>query len=656
MAYQEVSEQVEVLLRCDEQLQFTQEMLQRTEIPDSLRIEIQQQVDRIRERQQDPNLYLAVVGEFSSGKSTFINALLKDDLLKTSALVATAAATKIRYGNALKVEVHFSGSHVGVVTTQANSEIVHLPWLPSSNGINIRHFVQMVTSEEEVATDVVDITIEHPSSFLTNRIVIIDTPGTNANNSEHGAITENVVRQEADLAVIVIPATTPLSQSLAGFLGNALKPFLHRCIFVVSRMDAIKPQEQSSLLQDLRSRLVDKLGISPPILHSCSAQVMLDTLNGEETVPEYLQVWSERFTALEKIIIDRLNRERILSIAESLIRLLSQLFGQLDNHLRSQWHQYETRQVEIKQETIPNLPEFAAEQYAICERQLRNLISTYLSRTANCVDAHRESVSNKIRTELFGVTSEDTLTKFLKSQSENFLKEDQENLQKDLQILTQKIAEDAIDVGKIFDQKFDEVYRRLQSIGGRLEANTNAGYDLQLNPSNVAVSAQSLTRKLDSGDGTKMGIGATAGVVLGSVLLPGFGTLVGLAVGTWASRFFMPTLDERKQKLWEQLRPSLDVYFDTVKAQTQEAAMGYTHSLESSLKQRIDTYIQKYKAIVEDLLNEQKAELERLNQLQEFTQTDLAEIARRQQDLLEKQQKLSVVGAKSHINKDACND
>jgi len=81
MAYQEVSEQVEVLLGCDEQLQFIQEVLQRTEIPDLLRLELQQQVDRIRQRQQDPKLYLAVVGEFSSGKSTFINALLRDELL-----------------------------------------------------------------------------------------------------------------------------------------------------------------------------------------------------------------------------------------------------------------------------------------------------------------------------------------------------------------------------------------------------------------------------------------------------------------------------------------------------------------------------------------------------------------------------------------------
>jgi len=645
VAYQEVSEQVETLLRCDEQLQFTQEVLQRTEIPNSLKLELQQQVDRIRQRQQDPKLYLAVVGEFSSGKSTFINALLHDDLLKTSALVATATATHILHGNALTVEVNFQSSKTGVFRTQPESKNITVPWLPGIQDLDNRQFIHELTSQDEIAKFVINLTITHPSSFLANQIVIIDTPGTNANNSEHGTITENVIREEADLAVIVVPATMPLSQSLADFLGNALKPCLHRCIFVVSRMDAIKPQEQSSLLQDLRSRLVDKLGISPPILHSCSAQVMLDMLSGEEAVSEHLQIWSERFAALEKIIIDRLNRERILSISESLVRLLSQMFGQLDDHLRSQWHQYETRQVEIKQETIPNLSEFTAEQYAICERQLRNFISTYLSSTINCVNFHKESVSNKIRTELFGVTSEDALTSFLKSKSESFLKEDQDNLQKDLQPLTQKLSEDAIAVGKIFDQKFAEVYRRLQSIGGRLEANTNASYGFQVSPSNVVVSAQSLTQKLDSSDGTKMGLGAAAGAMVGTFLVPvpGVGTLIGLAVGSWASRFFMPSLDERKQRLWEQLRPGLDSYFDAVRAQTQEAAMGYTQSLETLLKQRIDAYIQKYKAIVEDILSEQKAELRRLTELQDLTQTDLTEIERRQKRFSEQRKKIAEI-------------
>ncbi|BAY16334.1 hypothetical protein NIES21_21600 [Anabaenopsis circularis NIES-21] len=645
MTDKEVADQIEVLLRSDEQLEFVQQVLQRSEISKSLQFELQQQIERIKQRQQDPNLYLAVIGEFSSGKSTFINALLKDDLLKTSALVATAAATKICHGNELKVEVNFSGSRVGVVTTQANSTVVNLPWLPNSQAIDIRRFIHLITSEEEVATEVVDITIEHPACFLANGIIIIDTPGTNAENPRHGAITQKVVEQEADLAIIIVPATMPLSQTLSDFVANSLKEYLHRCIFVVSRMDAIKPQQQSVLLQDLRSRLIDKLGIFPPVLHSCSAQVALDNLTGDEPVLEHLQVWQERFTALEKLIIARLSRERTLSIAESLIRLLSQLFEQLNTHLRSQWQKYENAQVKIKQEMIPNLPEFTIEQYRICEKQLRKYISTYLSKTTNCVDSHREKLYQKIRTELFSVTTEDALKKVLQSQAEKLLKEGQNQLQKDLQPLTQNLSEDAIAVGKIFDQKFAEVYRNLQALGGKVEASNNVSYNFQVNPANVAVSAQSLTQKLDSSDGTKLGLSAAAGVVVGSVLLPvpGLGALVGLAIGSWASRFFMPSLDERKQKLWEQITPELNSYFDTIKSQTYQAAIAYTQSLETSLKQRIDAYIETYKTITENILQEHKIELDRLNQLQELTQKDLNEIERRQKRLAEQLQKIAAI-------------
>ncbi|MBD2487192.1 dynamin family protein [Aulosira sp. FACHB-615] len=645
MTDEKVPEQIEVILRSDEQLEFIQQVLQRSEISHSLQFELQQQIDKIKQRQKDTNLYLAVIGEFSSGKSTFINALLKDDLLKTSALVATAAATKICYGNELKVEVNFSGSRAGVIKTQGSNGVVNLPWLSNSQTVDIRRFIHLLTSDEEVATDVVDITIEHPASFLTNKIIIIDTPGTNAENIRHGAITQRVVRQEADLAIIIVPATMPLSQTLSDFIANSLKEYLHRCIFLVSRMDAIKPQQQNSLLQDLRSRLVDKLGISTPVLHSCSAQIALDMWTGNEPVSEHLQVWQERFIALEKMIIARLSRERTLSIAESLIRLLSQLFEQLNTHLRSQWQKYENAQLKIKQEMIPNLPEFTIEQYGICEKQLRNSIATYLLKTTNCVDARKENITKKIRTELFSATTEDALKKFLQSQAEKLLKESQKQLQQDLQPLTEKLSADAIAVGKIFDQKFAQVYRNLQAIGGKVEASNNISYNFQVNTSNVAVSAQSLTQKLDSSDGTKLGLSAAAGAVVGSVLLPvpGLGTLVGLAVGSWASRFFMPSLDERKQKLWEQLTPGLTSYFDAVKNQTYQDAITYTQSLETSLKQRIDSYIETYKTITENILQEHKIELERLNQFQELTQRDLTEIERRQNRLAEQLQKIAAI-------------
>ena len=641
MTLQGVSDQVELLLKCDEQLQFTQEALQKSEISVPLRVKIHEQIDRIRQRQQDSKLYLAVVGEFSSGKSTFINALLRDELLKTSALVATTTATHLLYGEALTVEVVLKATQPEVIHTQPGSKDITVSWLPGIDQLDNRQFIHELTSRDEIARFVAHLDIKHPSSFLANQIVVIDTPGTNSESPEHGAITESIVRQEADLAVVVIPATAPLSQSLADFLGHTLKPCLHRCIFVVSRMDAIKPQDQSSLLHDLRLRLVNKLAISPPTLYPCAAQVVLDLLSGDEDpVPENLNDWNSQFTALEKIIIDRMNRERILSIAESLVRLLAQLFEQLDSCLRSQWQHYEARQAQINLETIPNLSEFTSEQYVICDTRLRRNISRYLSKVNLTLEIQRKDMMEKYRNKLFSSTSEDELAKFLNSQSEDFLQANQVGLKNVLDSLSQNLAENAIAVGKIFDQKFAEVYLRLQSIGGKLEASGNASTSLQVNSSNVIIPAQSLTRQLDSSDGAKMGIGATAGFFIGSALLPGLGSLVGLAIGTFASRWFMLSLEERKKQTWEKLEPSLISYYDAVEKQTQEAAIAYGQRLDISLKQRIDAYIEKYKVVIEDLLGAERAELLRLTEVQESTESCLAEIQRRKQKLIEMQKRL----------------
>ena len=54
-------------------------------------LKVNDDIATIRKKANDSMLYLAVVGEFSSGKSTFINALLGFRLLKEAVMPTTAA-------------------------------------------------------------------------------------------------------------------------------------------------------------------------------------------------------------------------------------------------------------------------------------------------------------------------------------------------------------------------------------------------------------------------------------------------------------------------------------------------------------------------------------------------------------------------------------
>lgn len=73
----------------------------------------------------------------------------------------------------------------------------------------------------------------------------------------------------------------------------------------------------------------------------------MDEVTGEEPVTPHLMVWKERFEQLENLVISRLSRERSLAISENVLRLLTRLFEQLDEHLRSQWEQYKILKLNV---------------------------------------------------------------------------------------------------------------------------------------------------------------------------------------------------------------------------------------------------------------------------------------------------------------------
>lgn len=645
---QETLDELDALTDVEDHLQFAANIIQREEISTALKSEVDSQINQIQKRRDDPNLYLAVIGEFSSGKSTFTNALLRDDLLKTSVLPTTAAATKLRYGSHLQVEVQLGGVHPGIVKTRVDSQQITIPWLLGVNGIDTREFIHVLTAKDEVAKDVKQLTITHPALFLANSIVIIDTPGTNATNALHGEVTRKVIENEADAAIIIIPATIPLSQTLASFLGNTLRPFLHRCVFVVTRMDQIsKQREESHVLSNLRSRLVEQLGIKPPFLYSCSAQVVMDDITGEEPVLPDLLVWKERFEQLEKLVINRLCRERLLAISENVLRLLTGLFEQLEGNLRSQWENYQHRQEAIKREIIPDLVLFTAEQQLLCQRMLDDAISTTIAKSGQCVEKYRDKTILKIYNAIFNAEDLQALENVVKNEAESILETAQDELQQELQNKIKSISQAAIGASREFDSKFVEVYSRLQTLGGGFEIQNTMHDGVQINTSDVFISMQSLQEQMDTKDGFVTVGGIATGIVIGTAILPVVGTVIGGLVGLIVSGGIMgASLEKRKQQLWDKLRPSLDSHFNSVKGKTQDEIQTYARSVSNFLKQHINQYMAQYKATVEEILQVQKTKLQRLTNLQTTMQADLQEIDRRRKSLSAKQQRLAAIEGK----------
>lgn len=160
-----------------------------------------------------------VVGEVKSGKSSFINALLGEDICRVAPDPCTDVIQKI-------------------IHNETRSERRISPFL------------------KEVAL---------PVEILKN-IAIVDTPGTNSIIEGHQIITEKFI-PESDLVVFVFPAVNPYVKSAWDFFELVHATWHKKIIFVLQQADRTSPHElevsQQRVAEYARERNIDNPRIFP---------------------------------------------------------------------------------------------------------------------------------------------------------------------------------------------------------------------------------------------------------------------------------------------------------------------------------------------------------------------------------------------------------
>ena len=211
-------------------------------------------------RQLDELFLLVVVGEFNSGKSAFINALLGQKLLKEGVTPTTTQINVLRYGESQE--------------RQVESENLH--------------------------------TLTAPVELLAE-LNIVDTPGTNAIIRQHEAITQQFVPR-SDLVLFVTSADRPFTESERAFLER-IRDWGKKVLIVLNKTDLFQNQEELDLVIAFISENAHALlGISPEIF-PISARLALRSKLGE---PEFWQ--TSNFEALEKYIQNTLDDKGRLSL------------------------------------------------------------------------------------------------------------------------------------------------------------------------------------------------------------------------------------------------------------------------------------------------------------------------------------------------------
>jgi GTPase SAR1 family protein len=291
--------------------------------------ELKKQRNDIAEKHADTTLKLAVIGDFSSGKSTLINALCGYDCLKTGIMATTAIPTYIQGGPYETAELHIElndGRRYRLNDAQEAQSFCQVCNI--TLGSDFKENLNIVTTRESVAHRTARVDVLLPDSGALGSLCIIDTPGVNPGqeNSElHVTRTKQVLEHAADSVIILFPATQAYTYSFELFLKENAERFMNHAVFVLTMMDRVEEDERQELEQYVRENIREKLGIRDPLLVSCSAY-----LAGKD------EAWARRFNALREALFTHLREQREFILSCRMAQLLRQMLGVMKDGVAQQ--------------------------------------------------------------------------------------------------------------------------------------------------------------------------------------------------------------------------------------------------------------------------------------------------------------------------------
>jgi small GTP-binding protein len=211
-------------------------------------------------QQLDELFLLVVVGEFNSGKSAIINALLGQRVLEEGVIPTTTQIHQIRYGKTPETTVLGDGQTV----------------------------------------------LTFPIEFLSE-ITIVDTPGTNAIIRKHETITTHFVPR-SDLVLFITSADRTFTESERTFLEH-IRDWGKKVVFLINKIDILESDQEIAQVEAfVRENAHLLLGVFPEVF-PISARGALRAKQGESSLWE-----KSRFAPFERYILETLDESSRLRL------------------------------------------------------------------------------------------------------------------------------------------------------------------------------------------------------------------------------------------------------------------------------------------------------------------------------------------------------
>ncbi len=179
---------------------------------------------------------VVIIGEFNAGKSTFVNALIGDEMLPTGITPTTEMIELIRYSPTPNLK-------------------------PTTRDESTREWAHPNTGGDGVA--------------------IVDTPGTGSIFQRHEKVAKEFLHR-SDLVIFLLSAKRAFAETERLYMELA-KNYGKKMILVVNQIDLLQPNEQLQVKRFIEQQVKEYLGMNPLIFMVSAKQALAYAKNPTST-------------------------------------------------------------------------------------------------------------------------------------------------------------------------------------------------------------------------------------------------------------------------------------------------------------------------------------------------------------------------------------
>ncbi len=329
-------------------------------------VEIEKKVSEMAAQISEP-LYLVIVGEYNSGKSSFVNALCGKRILRDGPTPSTNKITLLTYGDEV--------------------------------------------SSEEVDDHQCKMT--YPLEALKD-LTIVDTPGTNSIIAEHQLITEGFLHR-SEVVLFVTSADHPFTESERVFLQLLKGKWDRKLLFILNKIDLKTEEEHNEIITFIEKNFYRLFGFEPKVISMSTKDAFLAKTSGDEELLQKSNIKTVEQFIFEKMDYDTKMDLKMLSplkylvnVFDGLHNVLSEKVSHCNNEIKSV-EMFEKRLSNKRQDMMDYIVKYKTETQSVFTR-LKEKVDNFLNYHVNIrsiitMKFAREKIDGKFKREVFGVAN-----------------------------------------------------------------------------------------------------------------------------------------------------------------------------------------------------------------------------------------------------------